>query len=43
MLDVGTGITAYLGAHTLVEFLGHLCDSDAWHSDAALREAGRAM
>jgi agmatinase len=26
MLDVGTGITGYLGAHTIVEFLGHLCD-----------------
>jgi agmatinase len=27
MLDVGTGITAYLGAHTIIEFLGHLCDN----------------
>lgn len=27
LLDVGTGITAYLGAHTIVEFLGHLCQS----------------
>jgi agmatinase len=26
MLDVGTGVTAYLGAHTIIEFLGHLCD-----------------
>ncbi len=34
MLDVGTGITAYLGAHTIIEFLGHLCDSDIWHSDS---------
>jgi agmatinase len=33
MLDVGTGITAYLGAHTIIEFLGHICDSAAWHSD----------
>lgn len=30
LLDVGTGITAYLGAHTIVEFLGHLCDSPTW-------------
>lgn len=30
MLDVGTGVTAYLGAHTLVEFLGHLCASEHW-------------
>ena len=28
MLDVGTGITAYLGAHVIVEFLGHLCDRE---------------
>ncbi len=34
MLDVGTGITAYLGAHTIIEFLGHLCDSDIWRSDS---------
>lgn len=25
VLDVGTGVTAYLGAHTIVEFLGHVC------------------
>lgn len=25
LLDVGTGVTAYLGAHTIVEFLGHFC------------------
>jgi len=30
MLDVGTGVTAYLGAHTVVEFLGHLCASEHW-------------
>jgi agmatinase len=29
-LDVGTGVTSYLAAHTIVEFLGHLCDSVAW-------------
>jgi agmatinase len=29
-LDVGTGVTSYLAAHTIVEFLGHLCDSAAW-------------
>lgn len=32
MLDVGTGITSYLGAHTIVEFLGHLCESDGYRS-----------
>ncbi|MBS1862310.1 MAG: arginase family protein [Actinobacteria bacterium] len=25
MLDVGTGVTSYLGAHTIVEFLGRIC------------------
>jgi agmatinase len=29
-LDVGTGATSYLAAHTIVEFLGHLCDSTSW-------------
>ena len=25
LLDVGTGVTSYLGAHTVVEFLGRIC------------------
>jgi agmatinase len=25
LLDVGTGVTSYLGAHTIVEFLGRIC------------------
>lgn len=29
-LDVATGVTSYLAAHTIVEFLGHLCDSASW-------------
>jgi agmatinase len=29
-LDIGTGVTSYLAAHTIIEFLGHLCDSAAW-------------
>jgi agmatinase len=29
-LDAGTGVTSYLAAHTIVEFLGHLCDSASW-------------
>lgn len=29
-LDVGTGITSYLGAHTILEFLGHICDQPRW-------------
>ena len=30
LLDVGTGVTAYLGAHTVIEFLGHICDQPWW-------------
>jgi agmatinase len=37
MLDVGTGVTAYLGAHTIIEFLGHICDSEIWHADTVAR------
>jgi len=29
-LDVGTGVTSYLGAHTVIEFLGHICDQPWW-------------
>lgn len=29
-LDVGTGVTAYLGAHTVVEFLGRICEQPWW-------------
>jgi agmatinase len=35
LLDVGTGATSYLGAHTVIEFLGHICDQPRW---AARRE-----
>ena len=31
-LDVGTGITSYMGAHTIVEFLGQICDQPRWIS-----------
>ncbi|HTW07898.1 MAG TPA: arginase family protein [Acidimicrobiales bacterium] len=34
MLDVGTGVTAYLGAHTIIEFLGHICASKWWGTAA---------
>jgi len=30
MLDVGTGVTSYLAAHTMVEFLGAICDQPGW-------------
>jgi agmatinase len=29
-LDVGTGITSYLAAHTIVEFLGRICAQARW-------------
>jgi agmatinase len=29
LLDVATGVTSYLGAHTVVEFLGRIFDTDA--------------
>jgi agmatinase len=29
-LDVGTGVTSYLGVHTVLEFLGHICDQPRW-------------
>lgn len=29
-LDVGTGVTSYLGAHTVVEFLGRICEQPWW-------------
>jgi agmatinase len=29
-LDVGTGITSYMGAHTIMEFLGQICDQPRW-------------
>jgi len=30
LLDIGTGITSYLAAHTIVEFLGHVCAQPRW-------------
>ena len=29
-LDVGTGITSYMGAHTIMEFKGQICDQPRW-------------
>ncbi len=29
-LDVGTGVTSYLAAHTVIEFLGRVCDQARW-------------
>jgi agmatinase len=38
LLDVGTGVTSYLAAHTIVEFLGHICAQPRW----VVRRAERA-
>ena len=32
MLDVGTGVTSYLAAHTIVEFLARICAQPRWKS-----------
>jgi len=45
-LDVGTGVTSYLGVHTVIEFLGHICDQPRWIAKrekhaAKTREPGR--
>ena len=29
-LDVGTGVTSYIGVHTVVEFMGFICDQPRW-------------
>jgi hypothetical protein len=30
ILDVGTGVTSYLAAHTIVEFLARICAQPRW-------------
>jgi agmatinase len=44
-LDVATGVTSYLGAHIVVDFLGRICEQPRWvrHLDerAARRPAGQ--
>ena len=41
MVDIGTGITSYLAAHTIVEFLGWLCAQPWWIAGRGAREAAR--
>ncbi|MBB4018452.1 agmatinase [Chelatococcus caeni] len=38
-LDVGTGVTAYLGALTVIEFLGHICAQPRWAARRLARAA----
>lgn len=40
-LDVGTGVTSYLAAHTIIEFLGHICDQARWTARRDERAAKR--
>ena len=38
-LDVGTGITSYLAAHTVLEFLGSICRQPRWERRREARTA----
>ena len=38
-LDVGTGITSYLAAHTMLEFLGNICRQPRWERHREARAA----
>jgi agmatinase len=42
LLDVGTGITSYLAAHTVIEFLGRICDQPRWVARRQERAALRS-
>lgn len=41
-LDVGTGVTSYLAAHLVVEFLGRICDQPRWATRREERAERRA-
>ena len=41
-LDVGTGITSYLAAHTVLEFLGNICRQPRWERHRKARAAARS-
>ena len=40
-LDVGTGVTSYLAAHTVLEFLGNICRQPRWERHREDRRATR--
>ena len=40
-LDVGTGVTSYLAAHTVLEFLGNICRQPRWERHRDARAATR--
>ena len=41
-LDVASGVTAYLGAHIVVDFLGRICDQPRWREKSERRAQERA-
>ena len=41
LLDVPTGLTSYLAAHTLIEFLGRICDQPGWAATVESRAERR--
>jgi len=41
-LDVASGVTAYLAAHIVVDFLGRICDQPRWIEKSARRAQKRA-
>jgi agmatinase len=41
-MDVRTGVTAYLGVHTVVEFLGFICDQPRWKERRGRSSGGTA-
>ena len=41
ILDVGTGITSYLAAHTVLEFLGNICRQPRWERRRKARSSAR--
>ncbi|MGH2428056.1 MAG: arginase family protein [Candidatus Limnocylindria bacterium] len=43
VLDVGTGITSYLAAHTIMEFLGHICAQPRWAERRDERDEERRL
>jgi agmatinase len=42
LLDVATGVTAYLGAHIVLEFLGRICEQPRWVKKLDQRASRRA-
>ena len=43
VLDIGTGATSYLAAHTILEFLGHICAQPRWEGQRQQRAEKRRL